>query len=312
MSNPITNSTLRSDAKQLVKQNLGRIILMNLAKSAASSLLAIILLALFAGRLPSIITSIDQLSRSRYLDAADVVGVVLPMLGMLILPIVGSAVLSSVLNLGYLNGLIQMSRDATVKASVVLSRVRHVLASLGLPLWTGLKTSLWSLPGYLVTLFGSLILSSATMSSAYRYSSGFSAAKLFVVVGVVVIAAGMILSIALTLAASYRYAMATYILADDPIVGVYDAVEKSKAMMLGRKFQLFRLGFFYVLLGLLVMIGGALLILLGGLLSEVIGIFSSLILLAALALMTVALVLLSLQQQMAFACFYESHRILRR
>lgn len=311
MSNYVTNSQLRDEAKTAVRQNLGRIILMNLARFAAVYGVISVALCFSTGSIGTFISGVERLSSTRYVDFTDVMNVVLPLLGMLSLPVVISSVLSSAMNLGYLNGLIQMTRGSTVKASVVLSRLRHVLASLGLPMWVGLKTSVWGLPGYLVTMLGGLITASAATTRDFQYSTSFTIAHLFVIVGVVVAVAGALLMMILMIAAHYRYAMATYILADDPIVGVYDAVEKSKAMMLGRKFQLFRLGFFYGLLAVVVIIGASLLILVGGLLSEVIGVFSALFILAAMALMTVALVLLSLQAQMANACFYESHRAMR-
>lgn len=46
--------------------------------------------------------------------------------------------------------------------------------------------------------------------------------------------------------ASYRYAMAPYIMAQDPTVGIREAVDRSKQMMQGRKWQLFCLQFSFI------------------------------------------------------------------
>ena len=46
--------------------------------------------------------------------------------------------------------------------------------------------------------------------------------------------------------AAYRYAMAPYIMAQDPNVGIREAVDRSKAMMVGNKWRLFCLGFSFI------------------------------------------------------------------
>ncbi len=46
--------------------------------------------------------------------------------------------------------------------------------------------------------------------------------------------------------AAYRYAMAPFIMAQDPNVGIREAVNRSKDMMQGRKWKLFCLGFSFI------------------------------------------------------------------
>lgn len=46
--------------------------------------------------------------------------------------------------------------------------------------------------------------------------------------------------------AFYRYSMATYIMAENPEIGVFEAISASKAMMAGRKWRLFCLEFSFI------------------------------------------------------------------
>lgn len=54
--------------------------------------------------------------------------------------------------------------------------------------------------------------------------------------------------------AAYRYSMAFYILADNPNIGIMDAIAKSKEMMKGHKGELFCMDFFFIGWDLLSMI----------------------------------------------------------
>lgn len=46
--------------------------------------------------------------------------------------------------------------------------------------------------------------------------------------------------------AAYRYSMAYYIMAEDPSIGIMEAIERSKQMMLGNKWRLFCLDFSFI------------------------------------------------------------------
>lgn len=205
------NPQIRSEAASIVKNNLGKLILMFLAM--AGMMVVFMLGTVLIGSLGMAIN--------------ETVGVILMIVAYLVM-----FFLMIGLSLGYTNGLIQMARGMEPSVGVIFSRMSKGLPGLGLSLWVGLKTWLWMLPGLALTVVGVLIGAAADSSALSGILS----------------IAGMILAYALMIPAAFRYAMSTYFFADDPDNGVFGSVSMSKDMMQGRKWQLFKLCIPYVLI----------------------------------------------------------------
>lgn len=97
------------------------------------------------------------------------------------------------------------------------------LKSLGLLLYMTLLILLWMLPGIVVT---------AVLAAMFMASASVTAAVLVLLVSLFAMTIPALI-------ASYRYAMAPFLLAQDPQMGVTESVRRSKAMMRGRKWRLF-------------------------------------------------------------------------
>ena len=125
-----------------------------------------------------------------------------------------------VLTLGFLNVTLTLMRGGTAVVGDVFSRRGVALRAVLLMLWIGVKMVLWALPGMALMLL-SLFLDSELLILPW--------------------ALGMILSTALMFVAYYRYSLATLFQADEPEMGVFACVRRSKEVMKGRKMQLFSL-----------------------------------------------------------------------
>lgn len=125
-----------------------------------------------------------------------------------------------VLTLGFLNATLTLMRGGTAVVGDVFSRRGVALRAVLLMLWIGVKMVLWALPGMALMLL-SLFLDSELLILPW--------------------ALGMILSTALMFVAYYRYSLATLFQADEPEMGVFACVRRSKEVMKGRKMQLFSL-----------------------------------------------------------------------
>lgn len=144
-------------------------------------------------------------------------------IGNLVLQLI-SILVSSGLSLGLTCSAIDIARDAEhVRASDIFDCMSSCFKAFRLSLWVGLKTCLWALPSL------ALIWLLAAIASAVP-DSGFAMTLLTILPFVL-----MIVMCALMIPATYRYAMSTFILADEPETFVTKCVERSKAMMKGRK-----------------------------------------------------------------------------
>ena len=131
-------------------------------------------------------------------------------------------------------------------------------------------------------------------------------------IGGIIAVVGGIMCLVWGIQAYYRYSMAHIAFADNPDLDVYNAVEYSKKMMDGRKFQLFCLTFSYLLLKLLVAVALCLVVFIGvqlmtelGSLAFLGGILAFVAVIAAIA----AFIYLTLLEELAQICFYEENRI---
>jgi len=126
--------------------------------------------------------------------------------------------------LGYRHQLLILCRGSRPQVLGVFGRLRYWLKAAGLALLVYLKIALWSVPGTLLHLLAEeLPLYGLGHLSTWVNLLGFA----------------VILWLALP--ASLNYAMAFFILADEPDRGVSECIEYSKGLMTGRRWQAFRL-----------------------------------------------------------------------
>lgn len=161
----------------------------------------------------------------------------LSFLGFLLAPLCACIYVSG-LSLGHTSALLRMNDGEDVKITSVFALLRKGVSGCGLALWIGLKLFAWTLPGLALTVIGSLIAIAAN-SEGLLYVSSFL---------------GSVLMFVFSIRASYSYAMAPYFMADQPELSCFEALNASKAFMQGRRFQLFRLTFFYALILLLILV----------------------------------------------------------
>ncbi len=214
-----------------------------------------------------------------------------------VLPVIAGAafalisVLSSVLHIGYLRGLMQLDAGETPEFSVLWSRWRNVPGCIGLTLWVALKTLLWALPGIVMMLMGMAQNSLGMMN-----------------LGDIFIPAGCILALALGSIAQLRYALAPYVFAENPEIGVFGAVKRSKYIMSYRKWQLFCLPIPWALILAGIWLG--VLLLFGYLLAVAADVSPDLMWfqLSADLVLLIATACVSMLSQLAVACYYNAHK----
>lgn len=166
-------------------------------------------------------------------------------------------VLGPVLNLGLINANLHALRKQEFTALIALSRMKYILKAVGLMLLVAVRVFLWMLPGLLVTL--SALFVDANM------------ATLLMIVGAVAM-------IVLGIMASYRYAMAVYILADEPATKLRACVRRSCEVMNKRKFELFSLEISFVGWSLLLTMVQSMLMNFGPVIGMTLSMFASLFL----------------------------------
>lgn len=136
-------------------------------------------------------------------------------------------VLKGIINAGLSLGRIQQQLD-TCRGGYpdplrIFSGMKLFLKAWGLELWSGLKVGLWALPGMGVMIIG------IELQLYEMYD-----------IGNVVMVIGSVLMLALWYRAILRYAMAPYLLADEPDRGIRDCVRTSTGLMKGRLWQYFK------------------------------------------------------------------------
>ena len=132
-------------------------------------------------------------------------------------------VMGPVLTLGFQHTLLKALRKEEIAVSTVFDRMPQFFKAIGLILMIWLRMFLWMLPGTAAMLLGFLL-------------------SLYVpLAGMLLMIAGMVLMLVLTIRAAYRYRLATYVMADTPETGVNAAIRRSAEVMKGRKMELFSL-----------------------------------------------------------------------
>lgn len=167
------------------------------------------------------------------------------------------AVCSPVLTMGLINALLHALRKQPFGPEIALSRVRYILKAFGLMLLFAVKLLLWMLPGMAV-MFAGFFLPDA--------------------IGGLAMAAGMIASIVMGIRAAYRYAMVTFVMADDPTTTIRGCFRRSCEVMQRRKLELFSLEISFIGWHLLLSLVQSMLMGFGVVIGLTLGMFASLFL----------------------------------
>lgn len=166
--------------------------------------------------------------------------------------------ISPVLTLGQNHTLLKALRKEEISVATVFARLPIFLKAIGLELMMALRILLWTLPGMGLSLVGTVLL------------------LLEPAIGGIIFLAAMILMFVLMIQAMYRYRLATYVMADDPSVGVNAAIRRSCEVMKGRKMELFSLEISFFGWRLLVsLVQTMLLAMMGQVVSMTLGLFAS-------------------------------------
>lgn len=258
---PITNTDLRKRARDVVSLHWGQMLGMLLIIFAITFAVTLVLEAF--------ILTIAAANEPLYAGLSLVSSIV-------------TSAFTSALTLGHLAAMMRLEDDLPIRVTDVFSLMHKWLPAWGLGLWIGLKTFLWMLPGIAVIVIGFI----AAVNSP-------AATSLVAIIGYIVM-------IVPAIRAMYSYTMATYIMADNPDVGVFNAVNQSKAMMTGRRWELFKLLVPYLLIILAAILVLALLIILTDA-----NPFVTIIGVVALIVLTIRV---AMQAGMAQLCFYKAYK----
>lgn len=136
-----------------------------------------------------------------------------------------TGIVSAGLDLGYTRQLLDTGRGGYPEPLRIFRGMKLCLKAFGLQLWTGLKVSLWCLPGFALLIVGVEL-------------------KLYdmVDIGNAVMIISAILMLIMSVRATLRYRMAPFLLADEPDRGIRDCVKFSTALMKGRLWQFMKVG----------------------------------------------------------------------
>lgn len=285
-----SNDVVRERAKYAVHNNLGRLIVMNLIQFALIIILMMIPIHIFY---KDIVTALGLVSTYSYAFIAAypmaVLSTLKPVLYTVGIIIAECIILLPWLIAGYQKALIEMARGGKPSIGTLFCRFRSFFGCIGLDLWVSLKLILWALPTIGLIYFVALI------------GVGTGTEPLMAIPAFL----WLIPLLVLVIPASYRYAMAHSFYADDPSVGVFGAVTRSKEMMRCRKWQLFCLTFLYAFISNLVSN-------LNDMISEGLAASDSVVaMILGLVISLAALVItfyLTLRTEMSQACFYDAHR----
>ena len=238
MKNPLTmqNIYLRQRGKEHARRHYGKLLLMCLLVYgivlAAEELLTLLGDTLMARESAAFAAAVNQYAARASIGTSD--DMLNALTDLILSPkyllfnlvyIVGVALLSNGLNLGYIDQQLQVGKGEKPRIGGVFGRMKQCFKALRLTFWVSLKVILWTLPG-----IGTMVL--ALIVSAMGYGES----------GTLLLLGGYVLLFALTIPAGLRYSQAMYILADNPGMGVIECVNESKFLMKGHKWQVFKLG----------------------------------------------------------------------
>ena len=142
--------------------------------------------------------------------------------------------LSIAMTLGFRVLALRLLRDEEAQLGDVFSHARSFLPNLWLTIRTALRMLLWALPGTALMLLGLYLILRGSAFGEILYN------------------AGMVATLVLALRASLTYALAPWLLADDPALSTGKCLRESKRRMQGRRMMLFALElsiFAWLLLG---------------------------------------------------------------
>lgn len=166
-------------------------------------------------------------------------------------------VCSPVLTMGLINALLHALRRQPFGPEITVSRIRYTLKALGLMLLFGLRVFLWMLPG-MALMIGGIFLPTS--------------------IGGLAMLVGMIAAIAMGIRASYRYAMVTFVMADEPTTSIRECFRRSCEVMQRRKMELFALEISFIGWRLLLSMVQSMLMAFGAVIGLTLGMFASLFL----------------------------------
>ena len=221
---------------------------------------------------------------------------------MIVLTLLGTG-----LNLGLLRALTDVARgEEKVPVGRVFSRMKYFLKGWGLSLWVGFKTMLWALPGIAVMMAVTVFIVTSANAEAADILAGNEAGLVALSIMPMVM---MLLIFALVIPAMLRYFLSTYVLADEPSTGVFECVRKSKAMMKGHKWQLFKLPIPFMLklygwLFLIILAMSVVMVLVQQVESEAISLVSIIIMVATYVIFLWKMLVYALRSQVAYCLFY--------
>ena len=194
-----------------------------------------------------------------------------------------------VLSVGMTHWTLERLRGQVLPVSAVFSRLRIFLKSIGLRLLIVLKVLLWMLPGLAVFLFSVIPLMRANPGNSGELVSAVN-------ISFHLVSAGMIAMAVLGVMGYLYYAMAEFILADEPEERILSCARRSKMLMKGRRSVLMSLWLSFLLWYLLILMGS----------SMVAGIAGSVI---ALVLEMLGTLFLSVYILASEGVFYEALRL---
>ncbi len=307
----VENIYTRQKAKELTKKNFWRLLGMMM-------LTGVIVFALTYGGIALLahlteaqwVSTVQPYSYETYIDPTTMGAGFFGGFAVLMLVV---SLLGVGLNLGLLRALTDVAREEEkVPVSRVFSRMKYILKGWGLSIWVGFKLLLWVLPFYLVlaVLVAAMALagSSSTDSLTGVSSIPLDQEVLMVIISVLPLLM-MLLIFALVIPAMLRYFLSTYVLADEPSTGVFECVRKSKAMMKGHKWQLFKLPLPYLLkmygwMLLIVIVMAIVMVAIQEVQSDVVGIVSIVVMIAAYVVFLWKLLVYALRSQVSMCVFY--------
>ena len=155
--------------------------------------------------------------------------------GVITMTVLGIAawLVTPALSVGMSHWTLERLRGQELPVSTVFSRLRIFLKSIGLRLLIVLKVLLWMLPGIALTACSVIPVLTAEPST-----DSLAAA---VDTSVMIIYAGMAVMVVLAIMGYMYYALAEFILADEPEERVLSCARRSKGMMKGLRARLFSL-----------------------------------------------------------------------
>ena len=151
-----------------------------------------------------------------------------------------------VLSVGMTHWTLERLRGQDLPVSAVFSRLRIFLKSIGLRLLIVLKVLLWMLPGLAVFLFSVIPLMRANPGNSGELVSAVN-------ISFHLVSAGMIAMAVLGVMGYLYYAMAEFILADEPEERILSCIRRSKMLMKGRRSVLMSLWLSFLLWYLLIL-----------------------------------------------------------